>query len=206
MNVDHIALVEIDARGNPIQKKRIPLVTYGKTSHQSKALIGEASKTIVAFAKKTGKPLVLEDLDFTEKKLSLKQDSPKRARMLSSFHYKELRSVIEAKAFKEGVEVFFVNPAYTSIIGRVKFSKKYGLRVHQGAALCIARRLFQFSEKPSRCIAKVVHKNVQVTFPLPERNRRKHVWAFWGQVNRKLKVALAAHIRGSPDSRMRQSG
>lgn len=45
-----------------------------------------------------------------------------------------------ARAFKQGVIVIQVNPAYTSIIGRINFAKRYGLSVHLAAALCIARR------------------------------------------------------------------
>ncbi|WP_422451087.1 MULTISPECIES: hypothetical protein [unclassified Endozoicomonas] len=37
-----------------------------------------------------------------------------------------------------------INPAYTSVIGRTKFSGQYGLSVHHGAAVAIARRYFQF--------------------------------------------------------------
>ncbi len=76
--------------------------------------------------------------------------------------------------------------------------KRYGLTAHHAAALCIARRFFKFSEAPSKCPMKVVHKNVQVTCPLPARNREQHVWVFWIGAYRKLKAALAAHFRVSP--------
>ena len=198
LNVNHVAAVEIDAKGNPLRKKRFSLTTYGKTKDQAKALIGDVSKQLIAFAKEKKKPIVLEKLDFTKKKQSLKEISKKQARMLSSFHYKEFLSHVQAKAFREGVEVLFVNPAMSSIIGKIKFSKRYGLTVHQAAALCIARRFYQFSERPSQCPMKVVHKNIQVAFPLPARNRRKHVWTFWKEASLKLKAALAAHFRDSP--------
>jgi hypothetical protein len=34
---------------------------------------------------------------------------------------------LTARAFKEGVEIHKVNPAYISIIGRINFAKRYGL-------------------------------------------------------------------------------
>ena len=141
---------------------------------------------------------VAEKQDFTKKKATLKEESsPKQARMLSSLSYSHILENLERKAFKEGVGFFTVNPAMTSIIGKVKFAKRYGLSIHHAAALCIVRRLFGFSEAPSKCPMKVLHKNIQVTCLLPVRNRRQHVWKFWREVNRKLKTALAAHIRGS---------
>ena len=40
----------------------------------------------------------------------------------------------------QGVEVIQVNPAYSSVVGRVKFMERYGLTVHQAAGLVLARR------------------------------------------------------------------
>ncbi len=207
INANHLAVTEIDAKGNPIDKKTFPLCTYGKTTDQSEALIGDVCKQIVAFAKAKQKPLIAEQLDFKKKKARLKEESsPKVARMLSSLSYARILGNLERKAFQEGVELFTVSPALTSIIGRIKFAKRYGLSIHHAAALCIARRFFQFSEAPSKCPMKVVHKNVQVTCPLPERNRRQHVWKFWIEASKKLKAALAAHFRASPDPHYCRSG
>jgi IS605 OrfB family transposase len=206
VNADHLALTEIDAKGNPVDKKTFPLCTYGKTTDQIKALIGDACQKIVALAKEKQKPLVAEKLDFTKKKSTLKEESSsKQARMLSSLSYSHILKNLERKAFKEGVGFSTVNPAMTSIIGKIKFAKRYGLSIHHAAALCIVRRFFSFSEAPSKCAMKVSHKNIQVTCPLPVRNRRQHVWKFWREANRKLKAALAAHFRSSQDPRYSRS-
>lgn len=198
INANHIAITEIDPKGNPIYKETLSLNTYGKTKNQSKALIGDACKKVIALAKKTCKPLVIEKLDFTKKKATIRELLPKYARMLSSFSYSHIIESLNAKGFREGVEVHTVNPAMTSIIGRLKFSKRYGLTTHHSAALLIARRYYKFSEKPSKSPMKIIHKNVQVTCPSPVRKRGQHVWAFWRESNRKLKAVLAAHFRGSP--------
>ena len=197
INVNHIALVETDLHGNPIEKKTYPLCTYGKSQDQAKALIGDVVKQIVDFAKEKQKPIVREKLEFRKKKAQMREDSKKRARMLSSFHYSTFIENLESKAFREGILVHAVNPAMTSIIGKIKFAVRYGLTIHHGAALVIARRHTQFSEAPSRCPMKVVHKQFHVTCPLPERNRGEHVWKVWGRINKKLKAALAARSRTS---------
>jgi len=114
--------------------------------------------------------------------------------MLSSFTYSKFKQNLESRAFKCGIRVYKVNPAYTSVIGRVKFAYRYGLTVHHAAALSIARRICRFSERaPSGCQDEVLipnNKGGHVTFPLPVRNRGKHVWSFWRRVSRKLKSVV----------------
>ena len=191
INANHIALVEIDHNGNPVYKETIPLNTYGKTKNQTKALIGDACKKVVILAKEKNKPVVLEQLDFTKKKTTLKEGSPKYSRMLSSFSYSSIIQGITFKAFREGVAVFFVNPAMTSVIGKIKFAIRYGMSNHHAAALCIARRHYRFSEAPSKSPMKMCYKNCHVTCPPPERKRDQHVWHFWKRVERKLQTVLA---------------
>ncbi len=191
INANHIALVEIDHNGNPIYKETIPLNTYGKTKNQAKALIGDACKKIVILAKEKNKPIVLEQLDFTKKKTALKEGTLKYARMLSSFSYSSIVQGITFKAFREGVAVFFVNPAMTSIIGKIKFAMRYGMSHHHAAALCIARRYYRFSEAPSKSPMKVCYRNIHVTCPSPVRKRGQHVWKWWKEAMRKLQTVLA---------------
>lgn len=197
LNADHIAIIEADRNGNPLESKTIPLVTYGKTKDQAKALVQEAVKEIVLFALERKKPIVIENLDFKKKKTSLRETSNKYARMLSSFGYSLFFNSLDSRCYREGVSLFKVNPAYTSIIGRMKFALRYGLSTHHAAALCIARRYYKFSEAPTQSTAKAVHKNFHVTLSLPVRNRERHVWKFWADVKRKFQAALAAHYRAS---------
>ena len=191
INANHIALAEIDQNGNPIYTETIPLNTYGKTKNQSKAIISDACKRIVMLAKEKKKPIILEQLDFTKKKNSLRESFSKYARMLSSFSYSGIIQGITFKAFREGVAVFFVNPAMTSIIGKMKFAMRYGMSNHHAAALCIARRHFRFSEAPSKSLMKMSYKNFHVTCPSPVRKRDEHVWKFWKKAERKLQTVLA---------------
>jgi hypothetical protein len=114
--------------------------------------------------------------------------------MLSSFVYSQFGHRLESRAYRYGVRVYKVNPAFTSVIGRVKFASRYGLTVHHAAALVIARRICRFSERaPPSCQNEVLipnNKGEHVTFSLPARNRGKHVWSFWRRVSRKLKSVV----------------
>jgi IS605 OrfB family transposase len=202
INTDHLALVETDRFGNPIHKQTIPLNLYGKTKEQSRAIIGDAAARVVEHAEQTLKPLVLENLDFQKKKQTLREESrTSYSRMLSSFSYQAIITHLKSRAFGSQVEVVQVNPAFTSLIGRVKFASRYGLSIHHAAALCIGRRFLKFSEQVPRHMDKIPDgKGAHVALTLPVRNRDKHVWHLWGLLKKKLLVALAAHFRAKRSS------
>lgn len=183
INADHLAVSEIDHNGNPIERLRIPLCTYGKNSEQAKALIGDAVKHLMAFCNGKKKPVVIEDLDFAKKKTQLEAADKRYARMLSSLSYNKVITIIKARAHDLGIEVIERNPAYTSIIGKAKFMRRYGLSSHQAAACAIARRGLNFSERPNR--------RDQLAPLLPVRNRQGHVWSYWRKAKPKL-AGLAA--------------
>ena len=147
LNADHLAVSETDGDGNWLRSWRVPLVTYGKSQRQAEALIGDAVASVVAYARDAGKPIVLEKLDFRKKKAVLEGESRRYSRMLSSFSYGKIKSCFLSRGIRQGVEVHQVNPAFSSVIGRVKFMERYGLSVHQGAALVLARRLLGCSER-----------------------------------------------------------
>ena len=197
LNADHVAVTEMDRFGNPVASHSFPMVTYGKSLNQAEALIGDVCAAVVALAIKTGKPLVHEDLDFSAKKRSLSEGrSPKYARMLSSFAYNQFASTLLSRAWRQGVDLRAVNPAYTSVIGRVKFARRYGLTVHQAAACVIGRRFLRLSERAPRHLGPIPDgRNGHVTLPLPARKRGNHVWKFWAALAKDLTVALAARFR-----------
>ena len=195
LNADHLAVAETDASGNCLNAWRVPLATYGKSAHQAEALIGDAVASVVACAKEAGKPIVIERLDFRQKKAALEGQSRKYSRMLSSFSYGKVKAYFLSRGYREGVEVYQVNPAYSSVIGRVKFMERYGLSVHQAAALVLARRLLGCSDRIPRQRACPVGNGVHVAFTVPARKRVKHVWTYWGAISGQLRPALAAHHR-----------
>ena len=197
LNADHIACIETDRFGNPIKREVLPWISYGKTREQLKAATGELAKQLIEWAAQTKKPLVLEKLEFQKKKLSLRdQSGSKLSRLLSSFAYGLFFQLLIARGYRQGVAVHQVNPAYTSVIGRINYAKRYGLSTHLAAALCIARRYQGLSESPSLSEGSIPDgKGGHVAFVLPVRNRTEHVWPFWGRVKKKIKTVLAAHFR-----------
>ena len=195
LNADHLAVADTDASGNCINAWRVPLVTYGKSQHQAEAIIGDAVAGVVQYAKEVGKPIIIEKLNFRQKKAVLEGESRKYSRMLSSFSYGKNKAYFLSRGYREGVEVHQVNPAYSSVIGRVKFMERYGLTVHQAAALVLARRLLGCSERIPRRWVAPIGNGVHSAFTVPVRKRVKHVWTYWGAVSRQLRPALAAQHR-----------
>lgn len=194
INPDQLVLAEVDRCGNFVGCEHISCVSDGKRRYQAKAIIGDAAKLVIAAAVRRSKPIVIERLDFGKKKAALENECGKRARMLSGFGYQRTIQNLKAAAFRAGVEVIEVNPAYTSTIGMVNFAHRYGISVHQGAAIAIARRGLGLSERPATRVARLPHAGDHVTFPLPERNRGKHVWSLWSTVSRQIRAALTAHL------------
>jgi IS605 OrfB family transposase len=136
LNAGHVAVAYVDASGNPVESFNIPCVTYGRSPDQGKASIRKAATQVADLAARLGVPFVSEKLDFSKKKTALKDSNdPLYARMLSSFAYSAFDAALASACYRRGVAHRRVNPAYTSIIGRVKFARRYGLSVHAAAPL-----------------------------------------------------------------------
>jgi IS605 OrfB family transposase len=198
INSDHLAVVELDRFGNPVHRLTLPLSLHQLTTHQARARIGDTAAALIAYCASKQKPLVIEDLDFQKKKSQLRELSALHARMLSAFAYKSILAHLKARGETVGVEVQSVNPAYTSLIGRVKFADRYGLSIHHAAALSIGRRYLGVSERMPQGRREIPDgKGGHVTLDLPVRNRTRHVWTQWGQLKRKLQAALPAHFQAA---------
>ncbi|MBY3418327.1 IS200/IS605 family element transposase accessory protein TnpB [Rhizobium laguerreae] len=199
LNAGHVSAALLDASGNPIETFHIPCVTYGRTSDQTRNALRQATAKVAALAKRHGVTVVAEKLDFDRKRNNLRSsDNPRYGRMLSSFAYSAFGQALESACLRNGVALVRVNPAYTSIIGRVKFARRYGLSVHEAAAITIARRAMGYSErlpKPRLDGTITVPTNGfnHVTLELPVRNAPRHVWSEWSGLNKEYhKRALAA--------------
>ena len=107
--------------------------------------------------------------------------------MLPSFSYSKIKACFISRGHRQGVEVNQVNPAFSSVIGRVKFMERYGLNVHQAAALVLARRLLGCSERIPRRWVALIGNGVCVAFTVPARKRVKHVWTYWGAISGQLR-------------------
>jgi hypothetical protein len=167
---DLVAAVETDEVGNPVSRKTFRLHLYKKSKFQARVIIQEVATKIGLWARRAGKPLSLEILDFEVKKSDLRERGKRYSRMLSAFAYEKVSHSIRSCAAKEGVGIIQVNAAYSSVIGVVKFGALYGLSSDEAAALALARRAMNLMESvPARS-----------AFRRPE-DRPKHVWSLWNR-------------------------
>jgi IS605 OrfB family transposase len=206
LNAGHVSVTRADRFGNPVEQFDVPLVTYGKSEGAARSATGRAVKAIVTYAALHDLPVVSEKLDFSDKKKRLNDErSAHRARQLSSFAYSAFAAALESACARQGVALRRVNPAYTSIIGRVKTARRYGSSVHAAASLAIARRAMELSEQlpkssiDARSLRVPMDDAHLVTLDLPARKDpgaqdagTRHVWSDWNRVAKSFRDALAA--------------
>lgn len=183
MNYDHVALAEINRHGNLIDWTTILYNLDGLTKGQAVKVLEQVAIDIVEIAKIKKKPIIIEDLDTTDSKFRLNYGNKKRNRKITLFAYRTLTNAILARANKEGVAVFKVKPAYTSVAGKLKYMTQRGIPIHVAAALTIARRGMGFKEKVPPVLSAA----------LPEKIRRRHHWAHWAYLQKQVK-GIKTHL------------
>ena len=111
-----------------------------KTKNDLLLLINKLTELAI----KTGKDLVIEDLNFLKtKSKSTKGKSEKGKqynKMLHSLAYRIFLNRTEQICNRKNVGLIKVNPAWTSWIAKNKFCDKMKLNIHTGASFVIARR------------------------------------------------------------------
>lgn len=146
INFNHIAYSETDRNGNLISFGTIPFNLNKKTSNQINKILEEKAIELVDIAIRSHKPLVGEDISkITNNKASY--GNKKRNRNISLFAHQKIINAIRSRAFKEQIDVCYVNPAYTSQIGKLKYMKQKGISIHTSASYVIGRRGMGYKEK-----------------------------------------------------------
>ena len=143
INPDGIAVSEVNEHGNLLHHhyEKSDRLTYGN-NYQRLQDVREIANRAIKYALDSGKQIVIEDLKFTQTKKYKKFN-----RMSHNFIYRKLSEAIERKAYLLGVKLVKVNPAFTSILGLLKYKDMYSLNRHTSAALIIARRGMGIKER-----------------------------------------------------------
>lgn len=142
-NPDGLGVAEVSSDGNLLKHQYFSsqLIRYAR-SNQRDYDIHLLAKDVIDTAEATEKPVVIENLKFKQKNAGKKFN-----RIKNNFPHKKLRQAIKQRASKRGVRVVEVNPAFTSILGALKYKNLYSLNRHTSAALVIGRRGMGFSER-----------------------------------------------------------
>ena len=176
LNPGSIGWAYSDYQGNLKAHGQIAL-QQGLPKGKQDAQLVDACLQLASLADTYSSPIAVEQLDFSTKKESLNELGNKYARMLSSWAYSRFFQLLNSINSNRGIKVLTVNPAYSSLIGLVKYARQYGLASDESAAFVIARRAERLTEK----IPHPINAYLDV-------KPGKHVWGAWNQLNKKLKA------------------
>jgi len=143
----HLALVHTTKDGNLKKYERISLGNLLEGSLEKREYLSwQIAHQVVRIAKREKKALVVENLEKLPK--GKRGDGlPKLRQKLQKWVYKGLLQKIEIVAKRNGIQVIKVNPAYTSIIGKLKYAPLYNIDKDTAGAYVIARRGLGFKER-----------------------------------------------------------
>ena len=199
-NPDGFALTLISRDGNYTESTYLkqPDLLYARSNRRNN-LCGELAKKAVEYAMQHNCGIAVEDLKFADDT----DVKGKFARITHQFTYRKLLQSLQSACARNGVVVIQVKPQYTSKIGRYKYCHQYGLNVHNGAAMVIARRAYGYRERIPKLLEdklitslsalnkksewgrwSVIHKEIQ------KRTKQKGGTGFW-QRDRKNLLSVA---------------
>jgi len=143
----HLALVHTAKDGNLEKYERINLDKLLEGSSERRQYLSwQVAHQAVEIAKRERKAIVVENLENLPK--GKRGDGlPKLRQKLQKWIYKGVMQKIEIVAKRNGIQVIKVNPAYTSIIGKLKYAPLYNMDKNTAGAYVIARRGLGFKER-----------------------------------------------------------
>lgn len=174
INPGSIGWASTNESGNLVARGQVKLDLHSCSTHQTVARLADAVTEITQRALVMNKPIVIEKLDFSDKKKDMPRGKKYR-RMLSGFAYAKFVQLLKSRCLKLGIRVIEVSPRYSSQIGVVKYMRRYGLGSDTAAAFVIARRgMGIYVERNPARYALPAEEPVKLS-PSP----RKHVFAHW---------------------------
>ena len=138
-NKGFIALSETNKYGHLVRTQILPyrFKSGDKTTTDLQGIANRAVK----LARRTGRDICIEDLDFkTKKSKTESKQNKKYNEMLHSLAYRQFSDIVESVTYRNRVNLVKVNPAWTSWLARQKYCPNMKLNVHVGASYVIARR------------------------------------------------------------------
>jgi transposase, putative, N-terminal domain len=143
----HLALAFAGKDGNLEKYQRINLnELLESNSEKRQYLEWQIAHEIIKIAKGENKAIAIENLQKLPK--CKRGDGFAKLRIrLQKWSYKRLLEKIEVLVRRNSIEIRKVNPAYTSVIGKLKYSPQYNIDKDIAGAYVIARRGLGYKEK-----------------------------------------------------------
>jgi len=146
-NYNFLILVNVDKEGNFQSYQRIPfrnLHSYRKGRRDDYASF--KLDKVIQYCMNKGKGLILEDLSF-EQTFSYNKSRNRKVTQLKT----SMLPLLERKCARHGIAVRKVHPAYSTIIGALKYSWSLNFSDHVLASYVIARKGLGFTEALPAC-------------------------------------------------------
>lgn len=187
-NPNGFALTMIDNKGN--HKWHTYLKQHELMYSRSNRRInqcGELVKQVILIAKTYNCGIAIEDLKFKDDK----DVNNKFARIKHQFIYSTLLTMLESSCKRNGIEIIKVKPQFTSKIGLYKYCHQYGMVVHNGAAMTIARRSYKFKERIPKILKDKLVKDIEIF-------NKKNEWSRWNYINNQINKIIRKEVK-TPD-------
>jgi IS605 OrfB family transposase len=163
----HLALAEVSSDGNLQSYKSIYLSHLLKYRSRNRKDYEEwlIAHEAIKFAKEKGKAIAFEDIQkFPKGKRG--DGKAKLRKILQFFSYRRILKKIESLAVQEGIEVVKVNPAFTSVIGMMKYCPQYFIDKDVAGAYVIGRKALGFQEKIPENYKKLLKSQIYIQYAL----------------------------------------
>ena len=138
---NHIAWAEADVNGQLVSYGKIPMPELASgNSNKREYFRWQYVHEVVRLAEEKKKAIVIERLDIRDKGKRGDYSGRKSRRIRHNFSYRSLLEKVKILAQRKGIQVIEVNPAYTSVIGLLKYTPQYMISKDVAASYVIARR------------------------------------------------------------------
>jgi IS605 OrfB family transposase len=120
---------------------------------------------VIRFAKEKNKAIAIEDI----KKLPKGKRGDGKAKIrkiLQFFSYRRILKKIESLAIQAGIEVVKVNPAFSSVIGMMKYCPQYFIDKDVAGAYVIGRKALGFKEEIPENYKKLLKSQIYIQYAL----------------------------------------
>ncbi|MCC6063117.1 MAG: IS200/IS605 family accessory protein TnpB-related protein [Thermocrinis sp.] len=169
----HLAIAEVLKTGELLSYKTISLhhfleLSQNSKDHQEWILAHQ----IVDLAIEKGKAIAVENLKKLKKGMRGDGKAELRRR-LHRWNAKKFLQKLKRVAMLKGVEVIEVNPAYTSIIGMLKYAPQLSIDKDIAGAYVIGRRALGFNEDMPENYEKPLKDKVYLEFALKRYEERE---------------------------------
>jgi IS605 OrfB family transposase len=169
----HLAIAEVSKTGELLSYQAISLhhllgLSKNAKEHQEWILANK----IVDLAIQKGKAIAIENLKKLKKGMRGDGKAELRKR-LHQWNAKKLLQKLKRVAMLKGVEVIEVNPAYTSVIGMLKYAPQLSIDKDVAGAYVIGRRALGFKEDTPENYERLLKDKAYLEFALKRYEERE---------------------------------